>query len=415
MSWGVHAGVPRKKVVWQEMKRVLIIHANMELGGAETSLLGLLEAFDYTKVSVDLLLMDPVGELLAQVPQQVNVLPTIPAYQALVQPIKRAILAGHVCVAAARLWGKLVCAMGEWKHHYSDYGYIVKQCYHETALPFLPEVPGNYDLAISFNDPHYILAKKVLSKVRIGWFHTDYSRIDLKHRKEAAMWGGCDYAVNVSESCKRAFDNTHPGLKTKSIVVENILSKNLIVTRANAIDPNNEMCPESIRILSIGRYCTAKNFDNVPDICARLVRDGLDVKWYIIGFGLDEPLIKQKIVEAHMEDRVILLGKKENPYPYIKACDLYVQPSRYEGKSVCVREAQILCKPVVITNYATSASQLEDGVDGVIVPMDNEGCAAGIAALLRSSERMKQLAENCSRRDYTNACEVDKLYHIMNL
>ena len=114
-----------------------------------------------------------------------------------------------------------------------------------------------------------------------------------------------------------------------------------------------------------------------------------------------------------MEDRVIILGKKDNPYPYIRACDLYVQPSRYEGKAVTVREAQLLGKPVVITNYATSGSQLEDGVDGVIVPMDNKGCAAGIAALLRDPGRMEELAKVCSRRDYTNAEEVRKIYGIL--
>ena len=116
------------------------------------------------------------------------------------------------------------------------------------------------------------------------------------------------------------------------------------------------MPKRGIRLLSIGRYCTAKNFDNVPDMCARLLQSGLDVYWYIIGFGPDEALIRQKIAEANMEERVILLGKKENPYPYIKACDLYVQPSRYEGKSVTVREAQLLGRPVVIARYATSSS-----------------------------------------------------------
>ena len=114
-----------------------------------------------------------------------------------------------------------------------------------------------------------------------------------------------------------------------------------------------------------------------------------------------------------MEDHVIILGKKENPYPYIKACDLYVQPSRYEGKAVTVREAQMLCKPVVITRYATSASQLEEGVDGVIVPLDNEGCAEGIVRLLKDSEKMKQLSTACAKREYTNAREVEKIYKLI--
>ena len=129
--------------------------------------------------------------------------------------------------------------------------------------------------------------------------------------------------------------------------------------------------------------------------------------------GGDEALIRQRIQDAGMEERVIILGKKENPYPYIKACGLYVQPSRYEGKSVTVREAQILNKPVVITGYATSASQLEDGVDGVIVPMDNEGCAAGIAAVLRDEALRQKLTENTKIRDYTNAGEIEKIYRLL--
>ena len=84
-----------------------------------------------------------------------------------------------------------------------------------------------------------------------------------------------------------------------------------------------------------------------------------DFKWYIIGFGPEEELIRQRIAEYKMESHVILLGKKENPYPYIKTCDIYIQPSRYEGKSVSVREAQILCKLVIITDYPTSNSQIK--------------------------------------------------------
>ena len=146
---------------------------------------------------------------------------------------------------------------------------------------------------------------------------------------------------------------------------------------------------------------------------AGLVENGLDVKWYLIGYGGDEPLIRQMILKAGVQERVIILGKKDNPYPYMRECDLYVQPSRYEGKAVTVREAQMLGKPVVITNYATSASQLEDGVDGVIAPMDNAGCAAGIAALLRDPARMRQLSENCAKRDYTNSAEIEKIYALM--
>ena len=114
-----------------------------------------------------------------------------------------------------------------------------------------------------------------------------------------------------------------------------------------------------------------------------------------------------------MEDYVILLGKKSNPYPYIKNCDVYVQPSRYEGKAVTVREAQALHKPVVITRFATSSSQLVDGYDGVIVPMDNEGCARGITQLLDDKKQMNRLSDNTYHVDYSNKSQLDKLYQII--
>lgn len=269
-------------------------------------------------------------------------------------------------------------------------------------------------LNIHFNDPHYIVGKKVSAKVRMSWFHTDASQMVFCDAIEKEMWGMSDYVVNVSDACKQAFDAKHGYLTNKSIVVENMLSKNLVQSRSAAFSAEREMPSDgSIRLLSIGRFCAAKNFDNVPDICRRILASGCNVKWYLIGYGGDEALIRQRIQDAGMEERVIILGKKENPYPYIKACDLYVQPSRYEGKSVTVREAQILNKPVVITGYATSASQLEDGVDGVIVPMDNEGCAAGIAAVLRDEALRQKLTENTKIRDYTNAGEIEKIYRLL--
>lgn len=169
-----------------------------------------------------------------------------------------------------------------------------------------------------------------------------------------------------------------------------------------------------MKLLSVGRLCPAKNYDNVPDITRRMVESGItDLRWYIIGYGGDELLIRQKIAEAGMEDHVIMLGKKENPYPYIKACDIYVQPSRYEGKSVTVREAQILCKPVAITNYPTASSQVKHGIDGVIVPLDNEGCARGLAQFIADRELRERIVEYLRTHDYANTSEVNKIYSLL--
>ena len=115
-----------------------------------------------------------------------------------------------------------------------------------------------------------------------------------------------------------------------------------------------------------------------------------------------------------MEQFVVILGKKENPYPYIKNCDVYVQPSRYEGKSVAVREAQMLRKPVIITNYPTAPSQVRDRYDGIIVQMDNEGCAEEIALVLKNQNLLEKISYNCSQNDFSNSFEISKIYELMN-
>lgn len=392
------------------MKRILIIHFNMELGGAESSLLGLLDTIDYTKYTVDLFLLSHSGELMPLINDHVNLLPEISSYKALTQPISQNLRDGKIGIALSRCYARMRSALSRGALHFP---HNYKQYFHKLCMPYLPSIPGTYDLAISFNDPHYIIGEKVSAKVKLAWFHTDASRILFCDDIEKEMWGMSDYIVNVSDDCKAAFDHAHLYLDTShSLTIENILPQALI--RAQAALPQTDMPADGAAVLlSVGRFSEQKNFDNVPDICRRLVESGLDVKWYLIGYGGAEPLIRQKIAEAGMQERVVILGKRDNPYPYMRACDLYVQPSRYEGKAVTVREAQLLGKPVVITNYATSASQLTDGVDGVIVPMDNAGCAAGIAALLRDPARMQQLSENCTRRDYTNRAEVEKIYALM--
>ena len=197
------------------------------------------------------------------------------------------------------------------------------------------------------------------------------------------------------------------------VLIENILPQKLIEQQSKEKIKEIFKNEDDVHLLSIGRFSYPKNFDNVPEICRYINEQGINAKWYIIGYGSDEELIRQKIRKFEMEDKVILLGKKENPYPYIKACDLYVQPSRYEGKCVAVREAQMLGKPVVITNYATAASQLEDGIDGMIVPMDNKECAKAIIKLIQDSEMQKKLCQNLKTRNYTNEQEINKLYKLL--
>ena len=395
-------------------KKLLIVSHALELGGAERSLIGLLDALDPQICDVDLFLLRHEGELMGEIPSHVNLLPQVPAYTVLARPMKDTLKEMHFLLTGGRVIGKIAAWHYDKVHGYTDSGVSLEYS-HKYTYRLMPQIQPDteYDLAISFLTPHYICAHKVRAKTKIAWIHTDYSHIQVNVESETVMWDAYNYIASISSSVTDSFQRVFPALAEKLILIENILPAKLVSRQANAFSVDQEMPDKGVRLLSIGRYCVAKNFDNVPDICSRLIRFGLDVYWYIIGFGPDEQLIRQKIAEAGMEDRVILLGKKENPYPYIKACDMYVQPSRYEGKCVTVREAQMLGKPVVITRYTTAASQLEDGVDGMIVPMDNEGCAEGVAALLRASKKMKNLSYACLVRDYSNCDEVYKLFNFI--
>lgn len=388
----------------------------LEIGGAETALIGLLNALDPNRVEADLFLHDHRGEMMQFVPSWVNVLPAIKQYTVLERPITELVRRGFWGIAVARLLAKVISRRAYAKSksevpNASEFHYMAS-----LTTPLLPRINPDvtYDLAISFLSPHQVVLKKVNAKRKVAWIHTDYTRIWIDRAAEQKVWGGYDQIVSISPDVTKRFVEVFPSLATKIVEIENILSPKFVRQRAMQGDLQKDEvwcsgASNSVRLLSVGRFCEAKNYDNVSDICRRIVSRGIDVKWFIIGYG-NESLIRQRIDEAGMQDRVIILGKRSNPYPYIKACDIYVQPSRYEGKSVTVREAQMLCKPVVVTDYPTAASQIGNGTDGVIVPMDNEGCAKGIAEFATNVDLQQNIVEYLHCHDYGNEQEVEKVY-----
>ena len=398
--------------------RIFIAMHYMEIGGAETALIGLLNALDPNRVDVDLFLYDHRGEMMQFIPEWVNLLPQIPKYSVLERPIVELVKRGFWGIAAARLWAKWL-SQKAYKRSGSkleNNGGLDKMS--KCTAPLLPRINQSvtYDLAISFLTPHRIVAEKVKAKKKIAWIHTDYTRVWVDAEDELKVWQKYDYVASISGDVTNTFLQVFPSLAPKIVEIENILSPTFVRKRAELQNVDKEIRHEgTITLLSVGRFSDAKNYDNVPDICKRLInKTKLNIRWYIIGYGGDEALIRKKIKEAGMEEHVILLGKRSNPYPYIKACDIYVQPSRYEGKSVTVREAQMLCKPVVVTNYPTAPSQIRSGIDGVIVPMDNEGCAHGLAEVICDKPLQERIIAHLKTHDYGNESEVEKIYTLIN-
>lgn len=394
-------------------RKIIIISTGLKIGGVERSLIGLLDAIDYERVEVSLFLYGHDGEFMAMIPAEVQLLPENMNYAVIEKPIKSVLFTKQFSIALARLTAKFVAAFRG--RIMGVRGFLLPRSV-RYCLPFLPKIPGSYDLAISFLTPHDPVMKKVTAKKRVGWVHTDYSTMDcgVDHAFELPVWQDLDAIAAVSDSVKDTFAQVFPEVSEKIVVIENIVSSGFIRRKAEE-DVTKEMPVVSgeIRICSVGRFCHAKNFDAIPETVKRLNELGIRVRWYLIGFGSGESLIRERIKESDVERQVIILGKKTNPYPYMKACEIYVQPSRFEGKAVTVREAQILGKPVLITNFPTAKSQLEDGVDGMICPLSVDGVADGIRILIENPELRERISDTCASRDYSNQSEVEKIYEIM--
>lgn len=395
-------------------KKIIITMFSMFIGGAERSLIGLLNALDCEKYDVTLMVYKHKGELMKIIPSKIKLMSEIPQYDVFEVPIRKLLFSKKILFGVARVLARIHLFINH-KVHKTPISVWSKLQYNtKYLLPLLPKIPGEYDMAIGFIGIHDVLAKRIKAKTKLGWIHTDYNHIFPDPKLDIKTYNLIDYIVNVSEECQNSFIKKYPQFSSKALVIENILSPTSIKEQANLFEVSDEMPEEnSINLLSVGRFSKAKNFDNVPFICERLLEKGLNVKWYLIGYGAEENLIKAKITEANMENNVILLGKKQNPYPYIKACNIYIQPSRYEGKAVTVREAQILGKSVIITDFPTSKSQIENNIDGIIVPLDNNLCADGIAGFIIDFDKQNSIKCNLYKKNFENKSEVEKIYKLL--
>ena len=398
--------------------RIFIAIHYMHLGGAETSLIGLLQSLDPAKVDVDLFVYSHEGEMMQLIPDYVNLLPENTAWSMFEKPLREVLRRGYLRMFLARMRAKLRMRRYVKRNKPKDgaaiHGYLGEEV--SRILPDLHHL-GEYDLAISFLNPHNFVLDHVLAKKKICWIHTDYTHIDVNATLELPVWSGYDHVISISEDVTKTFLQVFPTLKDKIIEIENILSPDYVRQRSLLIDPEEiqkemSISGDYINLLTIGRFSEAKKLEEIPAICRGIVESGVEVRWYIIGYGGSDEYIRREIEREGMKEHVFLLGKKSNPYPYIKACDWYIQPSRYEGKSVVVREAQMLCKPVIVTYYPTAPSQVQHGVDGVIVPMDIPGCVAKMVETLKDDALKASIVEYLESHDYGNMSEVNKVYKI---
>lgn len=168
-----------------------------------------------------------------------------------------------------------------------------------------------------------------------------------------------------------------------------------------------------INITTVGRVSKEKGQEMIPHVIKILKDRGLKVFWYIVGDGNDLNRIKEISRECGVEDSINFVGSKSNPYPYMKMCDIYVQPSYTEGFCLTVCEAAILGKSIVLTEIAAVAEILENEKTAIFVKPNANSISDGIEKVLLHPEIKNNLMRNISDLDLSNSQEIEKLLRII--
>lgn len=392
-------------------KDILFIMNNLTCGGAEKALISLLETIDFTKYNVDLLLFKKEGLFLSKVPPKVNLLEEPFGYKYFDMSIKSALLEciknGRLDVAFSRIMAGFIfrtetnqakCEQRVWKY---------------LSLS-MKKLNKEYDIAIGFLEktPIYFSVEKVTAKKKIGFIHNDYNKLGMDSAIDYPFFEKLDHVITVSDECASVLKEKFPKYKHKIEMIYNIVSPRIL--KKLSLE-STDLNANEINIVSVGRLHSQKGFDLAIKACKEIVERGHNIKWHVIGEGEERSELAKLISSNQLEDHFFLKGIRENPYPYIYTADIYVQPSRFEGKSIAIDEAKILNKPIVVTNFSTAEDQIRNKVNGLIVDMTPQGVAEGIINILSDRDLKDHLISNLRQEQLGTEVEVEKLYKLFKV
>ena len=170
---------------------------------------------------------------------------------------------------------------------------------------------------------------------------------------------------------------------------------------------------DGIRILTVGRLTKEKGCDILPEIVSNIINKGFNIRWYVIGDGEEKERLSKSISENNLEDRLFLLGTKNNPYPFFKDCDIYVQPSRHEGYCITLGEAKRFNKPIITTNFVGAFEQIDNNETGLIVNFNKQEIINSIIEIIKDKELRLYMINNLKKFKYECSYEMEKIYNLL--
>ena len=368
-------------------KKMLIIGIMMNAAGTERSFLSFAEKIDYDKYEVELLLAKRAGAFLHLVPPQIKIT-EMGEYGEIflinknnaARIIKKLYLRKNPFFALALFPHIINMKRGEPFRTYAA---------HRVWFALMRKMPvhdGEYDVVLAYwgDRTMFYAADKVRAKKKIAWLHFDYDEPPREDAVYLPYFRKCDKIITVSRSIGASLEGKFTELCGKIETIENFINEREIREKAKKpCDYRGGF--EGKALLSVGRLCAQKGFDLAIPAVARLYGEGENVHYYIIGEGEAEyvQFLRARIAEERAEKCVTLLPRTENPYKFMARYDVYLQPSRHEGKPITVEEAKILGKPLCVTNYKSAREQVAGVKTAVVCEISEAGIYEGIKEILR--------------------------------
>lgn len=342
-------------------KKILISYCGMISGGSTSALIPIMNYLSSHEYEVDLALYRHDFPYMDSIPKGINVLPQIKQEKSRVFKAFCYVLKGYL---GKYLWyrikyGKKACEYANLSFQVNELSAGIEKEY-DTCIGFMEGWSDEFALF------------RTRAKSKIAWIHVDYKKADgLVLPLEKRYLKQADYIVCVSKDCQESFIELFPDLKEKAICIENIVSKDYLLKKAEEEDQFENLDAvrnySGFKILSVCRLSLYhKGLDRMVWAAKELKEAGIDFRWYIIGDGPDKCKLIELIKAEGLEEYFILLGFRSNPYPFYRYVDIMCMPSRYEGKPIAITEAMLLQLPVVVTEYASAQEQIQNNYTGII-------------------------------------------------
>lgn len=363
----------------------------MNLGGTEKSLLNLISSLpeDY---EIDVLLLEEKGLLLNRFPKNVK-LKQIENHEKINEFIRlgcrrfafNELKRGNPISFLKNIFVFSLYKINVLKHPY----YGIKN--------LINDQPHSYDIAVAYAGPHDFISYYTLNYIhaqqRFQWIHFDIERVTFHRRFANEIYRYYDKIVCVSDLVRKNLEERlNENLKAKIQVFHNVLNYKEIQEKSR--EYKSDFNSNLVNILTVGRLTKEKGHLEFLGAIERLKNDGLDFQWTIVGDGGKRAEIEREIQKLNLENYVRLIGSKENPYPYFRDCDIYLQPSLYEGHALSIIEAKFFKKPILANDFAGIKDEIQNGINGIICKPETEEQYKELKKLIQSEGLREKLIDS---------------------